>query len=85
MLGLMVSDLLYLAHVHLDNNLPKTYKNLDFVCLQHAATMEGLLKRSSYENRGFVLTRAFFAGSQRTGPSIYIICLFTISWDKIDE
>ncbi|KAK7471500.1 hypothetical protein BaRGS_00035839 [Batillaria attramentaria] len=32
----------------------------------HVATMEGLLKRTNYQERGFVLTRSFFAGSQRT-------------------
>lgn len=32
----------------------------------HAATTEGLLMRSNYGERPFVLTRAFFAGSQRT-------------------
>ncbi|XP_076463388.1 neutral alpha-glucosidase AB-like isoform X2 [Babylonia areolata] len=34
--------------------------------LVHAATMEGLLKRTNYQERAFVLTRAFFAGTQRT-------------------
>lgn len=34
---------------------------------QHAATMEGLLRRTNHQERAFVLTRAFFAGSQRTG------------------
>ncbi|XP_025103603.1 neutral alpha-glucosidase AB-like isoform X3 [Pomacea canaliculata] len=32
----------------------------------HAATMEGLLRRTNHQERAFVLTRAFFAGSQRT-------------------
>jgi alpha 1,3-glucosidase len=32
----------------------------------HLATAEGLLKRSDYNERPFVLTRAFFAGSQRS-------------------
>ena len=32
----------------------------------HDATFGGLLKRSGYQERPFVLTRAFFAGSQRT-------------------
>ncbi|CAG5114994.1 unnamed protein product, partial [Candidula unifasciata] len=34
--------------------------------LVHRATFEGLLKRSDYKKRPFVLTRAFFAGSQRS-------------------
>ncbi|XP_070181942.1 neutral alpha-glucosidase AB-like isoform X2 [Littorina saxatilis] len=32
----------------------------------HEATMDGLLKRTNYQERAFVLTRAFFAGTQRT-------------------
>ncbi|RUS82149.1 hypothetical protein EGW08_010083 [Elysia chlorotica] len=35
--------------------------------LVHQATWDGLLKRSNYKERPFVLTRAFFAGSQRSG------------------
>ena len=46
-------------------------KDFSSVPLQHAATMEGLLKRSNYQERGFVLTRAFFAGSQRTGQCLF--------------
>ncbi|VDD81861.1 unnamed protein product [Mesocestoides corti] len=33
----------------------------------HNATTEGLLRRSNYRERPFVLSRAFFAGSQRFG------------------
>eukprot|EP01137_Pigoraptor_chileana_P034251 Opistho-2@26520 len=34
---------------------------------QHMATAQGLAKRSGYHRRPFVLSRAFFAGSQRHG------------------
>uniref|UniRef100_A0A0B7B5A3 Glycoside hydrolase family 31 N-terminal domain-containing protein n=1 Tax=Arion vulgaris TaxID=1028688 RepID=A0A0B7B5A3_9EUPU len=36
-----------------------------FGMLVHRATWEGLLKRGNYQERPFVLTRSFFAGSQR--------------------
>ncbi|KAJ3125695.1 hypothetical protein HK098_008287 [Nowakowskiella sp. JEL0407] len=35
--------------------------------LQHRSTFEGLLQRGEYNDRPFVLSRAFFAGSQRYG------------------
>ena len=37
--------------------------------LQQMATAEGLIQRSGGVERPFVLTRAFFAGSQRYGES----------------
>lgn len=51
-------------------NRKKPRKNtktvLEFI-LQQKATAEGILMRSNNEQRPFVLTRAFFAGSQRFG------------------
>lgn len=35
--------------------------------LQHRATFEGHLLRSNNEDRPFILSRAFFAGTQRYG------------------
>lgn len=40
------------------------------VFLQHMATMEGLLSRSDGIERPFVLSRSFFAGSQRFGALV---------------
>ncbi|VDN26323.1 unnamed protein product [Dibothriocephalus latus] len=37
-----------------------------FGMLVHRATWQGILRRSGGKERPFVLTRAFFAGSQRT-------------------
>ncbi|MGH0149831.1 UNVERIFIED_CONTAM: hypothetical protein FKN15_035459 [Acipenser sinensis] len=37
---------------------------------QHWATMEGLIRRSKGTERPFVLTRSFFAGSQRFGKGM---------------
>lgn len=37
---------------------------------QHMATMEGLLSRSDGMERPFVLSRSFFAGSQRFGALV---------------
>lgn len=37
--------------------------------MQQMATAEGLIQRSGGVERPFVLTRAFFAGSQRYGKS----------------
>ncbi|XP_012940746.1 neutral alpha-glucosidase AB isoform X2 [Aplysia californica] len=50
---------------HLSGRENREVHNL-FGKLVHDATFDGLLKRSNYQERPFVLTRAFFAGSQRT-------------------
>lgn len=42
-------------------------ENLTFVSLKHMATAEGLITRSGGSERPFVLSRSFFAGSQRFG------------------
>ena len=34
----------------------------------HLASMQGLLKRGGGNDRPFVLSRAFFAGTQKVGP-----------------
>ena len=45
-----------------------SYSVLPCECvLQHRATVEGQLLRSDNQHRPFVLSRAFFAGSQRYG------------------
>ena len=50
--------------------VPGDVSSPDFVLpSQHMATAEGLIQRSGGEERPFVLTRAFFAGSQRYGES----------------
>lgn len=41
--------------------------------LQHMATAEGLIQRSGGVERPFVLSRAFFAGSQRYGRPIGLL------------
>lgn len=47
---------------------PKLLKSL-----QHMATAEGQIQRSGGVERPFVLTRAFFAGSQRYGEFVMFV------------
>lgn len=47
---------------------PKLLKSL-----QHMATAEGQIQRSGGVERPFVLTRAFFAGSQRYGEFLMFV------------
>lgn len=42
------------------------------ISLQHMATADGQIQRSGGVERPFVLTRAFFAGSQRYGKFIML-------------
>lgn len=54
-------------NLHYGNVEHRDVHNL-YGMLQHRATYEGHLKRSQGKQRPFVLSRAFFIGTQRYGP-----------------
>ena len=52
-------------------SLPPSLPSLPLLSPQHQATAEGLVQRMGGTERPFVLSRAFFAGSQRFGVCIW--------------
>lgn len=59
------------------------YSYILYVLTQHMAAAEGLIMRSGGKQRPFVLTRSFFAGSQRFGElfkgHLYIVMIVCLS------
>lgn len=60
--------LLFILHTLLSRFFTHNY----LFNLQQMATAEGLIQRSGGVERPFVLTRAFFAGSQRYGEPLTV-------------
>lgn len=64
-------------------------KDLLVVPTQHMATVEGLITRSGGAERPFVLSRSFFAGSQRFGKmemsEAALFCVFLLTFCVLQE
>lgn len=55
-----------------------------YVFMQHQATAEGQIARSGDRERPFVLSRAFFAGSQRFGMWMAGCFAFSMGFLEVD-